>query len=147
MFSSISITFPSVGDSSGQSEPLLSSFDDPVTAVSISLQHGYHLVREEDEHNLINDEQHQPMGSNSIDGGDASATTVLYDYDDEVKFHLNTGDACAMMKCVVCRVIKHENNIVVWEAFVYIKYRLDAFNGELYVYVYVHIINLKSSRI
>lgn len=76
------------GDSSGQSEPLLSSFDDPVTAVSISLQHGYHLVREEDEHNLINDVGSTDAGGRR--GADASTTTVLYDYDDdEVKFHLN----------------------------------------------------------
>lgn len=41
-----------LGDTSGQSEPLLSSFDEPPTAVSIISQHGYTLVKE-DEHNLI----------------------------------------------------------------------------------------------
>lgn len=49
------------GDTSGQSEPLLSSFDEPPTTVSISSQHGYTTSVKEDEHNLITQGPDTPL--------------------------------------------------------------------------------------
>lgn len=41
-----------LGDTSGQSEPLLSSFDEPATAISINSRQTGNLTEDED-HNLI----------------------------------------------------------------------------------------------